>query len=124
MTKEEQQQAYYQANVRLTLLYALPDICEALLKDMEDYQKKAGTTLRYEQKMYWKAFLKSSYNLRKVVKPASEAYRISYANVCDLLQTLFLSVIDRCDDVEGIDILNNIISYIQSFPSKRNIEIK
>ena len=121
---EAQQKALYQANSRLTLLYALVDVCEALLTDLQEYQKKAGCQLKYEQKMYWKAFLKSCYNLRKVMKTAPEDYRESYANVCDLLQDLFLFTIDRCDDVKGLDTLLKVIEYVKAFPSVRGIEIK
>jgi hypothetical protein len=121
---EAQQKAYYQANARLTLLYALVDVCEALLMDLVEYQRKAGFQLKYEQKMYWRMFFRSCYNLRKVMKTASDDYKESYANVCDLFQTLFMTVIDRCDDVNGLDTFEEIINYAKSFPSIRGIEIK
>ena len=37
---EAQEKALYQANIRLTILYLLPDICEALMQDIMDYRKK------------------------------------------------------------------------------------
>lgn len=37
-----QEEALYQANIRLTTLYLLPDICESLMADILDYRKKAG----------------------------------------------------------------------------------
>jgi len=112
-----------QAELRLTTLYTLPDICEALMQDVIDYRKKAGFKgFKYEQKKYWNAFLKDAYNLRKVMKGANEEMRTSYADVCDLLQTIILLTIDRNGDGNA-KVAERIIDYIKSFPSKRNIEI-
>ena len=120
---EAQEKALYQANIRLTILYLLPDICEALMQDIMDYRKKAGVKgMKYEQKMYWKAFFKDCYNLRKVMKTSPEQVRSAFADSCDLLQTLILAAIDRCGDTDA-PLMFRFIEYVESFPSKRGIEI-
>lgn len=117
-----QEEMLYQANVRLTTLYMLPDICEALLQDILDYRKKAGVHgFKFEQKKYWNAFKKDSYNLRKVMKTAPENVRESYADMCELIQDAILLMIDRCGEGD-IQLLFRFIDYLRSFPSKRHIE--
>lgn len=112
-----------QAELRLTTLYTLPDICEGLMQDVIDYRKKAGFKgFKYEQKKYWNAFLKDAYNLRKVMKGANEEMRTSYADVCDLLQTILLLIVDRSGDCD-VEVYNKLVDFIKSFPSKRNMEI-
>lgn len=119
-----QEEALYQANIRLTTLYLLPDICESLMADILDYRKKAGVMgFKFEQKMHWKAFAKDVYNLRKVMKTASDDVQSSYGDVSDLMQTLLLKVIDRCGE-NDLSTLLRFLEYIDSFPSKRNIEFK
>lgn len=120
---EYQKENLRQAELRLTTLYTLPDICEALMQDVIDYRKKAGFKgFKYEQKKYWNAFLKDAYNLRKVMKGANEEMRTSYADVCDLLQTIILLTIDRNGDGNA-KVAERIIDFIKSFPSKRNMNI-
>lgn len=120
---EYQKENLRQAELRLTTLYTLPDICEALMQDVIDYRKKAGFKgFKYEQKKYWNALLKDAYNLRKVMKGANEEMRTSYADVCDLLQTIILLTIDRNGDGDA-KVAEKIIDYIKSFPSKRNMNI-
>lgn len=121
---ELQQKALHQADIRLVLVYALADICESLLKDMEDYQRKAGTALRYEQKQKWNAFLKSANNVRQIVRATTDGFKESYANVCELLEITLLHIIDKCDSEDGTKTISKIISYIDSFPSVRGVEIK
>ena len=121
---KEQEDALYQSNIRLTTLYLLPDICESLMADIMDYRKKAGVKgFKFEQKMYWKAFAKDVYNLRKVMRTAPDDAQASYGDVSDLLLTLLLKVIDRCGEGD-LSTLFRFLEYIDSFPSKRNIEFK
>lgn len=121
---EEQKKLLYQSDIRLTVLYLLPDICESLMADILDYRKKAGVKgLKFEQKMYWKAFAKDVYNLRKVMNTAPEDAQSSYGDASDLLLTLLLKVVDRCGE-NDLGTLMRFIEYIESFPSKRNIEFK
>jgi hypothetical protein len=92
--------------------------------DIEDYNKEAGVErLKYEQKMLWNRFKKDAYKLRSVINHIPENLQYSYANTCDVLQTLILKVIDRCGE-EDIDVVDKILQYIDSFPPKRNIEFK
>ena len=113
----------YQANIRLTILYLLPDICEALMQDILDLRKKAGVKgMKFEQKKYWNAFFKDSYNLRKVMKSSPEEIQSAFADSCELLQTLLLAAIDRCGDADA-PLMFRFIDYVKSFPSKRGIEI-
>jgi hypothetical protein len=73
--------------------------------------------------MYWKAFAKDVYNLRKVMNTAPEDAQSSYGDASDLLLTLLLKVVDRCGE-NDLGTLMRFIEYIESFPSKRNIEFK
>ncbi len=118
-----QEKALYQANIRLTILYLLPDICEALMQDILDYRKKAGVKgFIYEQKMYWKAFFKDCYNLRKVMKTSPEEIQSAFSDSCEMIQTLILSAIDRCSNADA-PLMGEFIEHIKSYPSKRDIEI-
>lgn len=125
MEKETQKiDNMYQADIRLLLLYMLPDICECLIADIDDYRKKAeAPPLQFQKKLAWKAFFKSSGELRGLLSQEDYDTQESFAEVCDLLQTLLLSAIDRCDENNSAK-LRRFIEYIQSFPSIRNIEIK
>ena len=99
-----QEKALYQANIRLTILYLLPDICEALMQDILDYRKKAGVRgFIYEQKMYWKAFFKDCYNLRKVMKTSPEEIQSAFSDSCEMIQTLILEKYEQTslEDPEG-----------------------
>ena len=114
----------YQADVRLLLLYMLPDICECLIADIDDYRKKAeAPPLQFKKKLAWKAFFKASGELRGFINQEDYDYQESYSDMCDLFQTLLLSAIDRCNDSNTVN-LRRFIEYIQSFPSIKNIEIK
>jgi hypothetical protein len=120
---EDQEKALYQANIRLTVLYLLPDVCEALMQDILDLRKKAGVRgMKFEQKKYWNAFFKDSYNLRKVMKTSPKEIQSAFADSCELIQTLILAAIDRCGDADA-PLMFKFIDYIKSFPSKRGIEI-
>ena len=102
----------------------LPDICESLLLDVAEYQKKAQIEeLKFEQKKYWKAFLADSRKLSKVVRSLPEEYQYSYAETCEAIETLLLKAIDRVGN-DDLDLIHKFIKYIESFPSKRNIEFK
>ena len=123
MTKA-QEEALYQANIRLTVLYLLPDVCETIMKDFLDYRKKAGAGgLKFEQKRAWNALFKNVTTLRETMKIHSEDVQASYGDVCDVLHDLIMLAIDRCGERDFQTMLR-FIDYIQSFPSKRNIEIK
>lgn len=120
---EDQKELLRQADLRLMTLYMLPDICEALLQDILDYRKKAGVRgFKFEQKKYWNAFQKDAYNLRKAMKSDDEQISASYADMCDLIQNLILLIIDRCGK-DDMNTLMRFISYMKSFPSRRNIEL-
>ena len=121
---EKQKNALYQANIRLTILYMFPDICETLMADILDYRKEAGYPgFKFEQKKYWNALYKDMYNLRKIMKNAPDNIQESYGNVCEVLHDLILKAIDKCDE-NGLPTMLRFLEYIDSFPSKRNIEFK
>lgn len=121
---EEKEFYEYQANVRLSLAFILTDICESLLLDIKEYRDKAKLPgLRYEQKMFWKAFLKDSRNLNKALSSNNVENAIEYANVCEMLEVLLLTVIDRCGD-ESNETLVEFLEHIRTYPSVRNLEIK
>lgn len=120
---EEQREALHQADVRLSLLYIFPDICEALIADIEEYHKKLHMSFKYEDKRLWNIFKKASYNLRSTMKTLPEDYRTSYAETCEYLQTLVMKAVDRCGD-KDFALMQRFIDYISSFPSKRGIEFK
>ena len=124
MTKE-QEEAFYQANVRLTVLYILPDICEALMVDIEDYRKEAGVpAMRFMEKRNWKAFFKASRELRSVIRTTSNSIQSSYADVCDMVEQLLMVAIDRCGENGGSITMQKFIDYIKTFPSERGITFK
>lgn len=124
MTKE-QEEAFYQANVRLTVLYILPDICEALMVDIEDYRKEAGVPeMRFMEKRNWKAFFKASRELRSVIRTTSNNIQSSYADVCDMVERLLMVAIDRCGEDGGSITMQKFIDYIKTFPSERGITFK
>ena len=124
MTKE-QEEAFYQANVRLTVLYILPDICEALMVDIEDYRKEAGVpAMRFMEKRNWKAFFKASRELRSVIRTTSNNIQSSYADVCDMVERLLMVAIDRCGEDGGSITMQKFIDYIKTFPSERGITFK
>lgn len=124
MTKE-QQEAFYQANVRLTVLYILPDICEALMVDIEDYRKEAGVpAMRFMEKRNWRAFFKASRELRSVIRTTSNSIQSSYADVCDMVEQLLMVAIDRCGENDGSITMQKFIDYIKTFPSERGITFK
>jgi hypothetical protein len=56
------------------------------------------------------------------MKTSPEQVRSAFADSCDLLQTLILAAIDRCGDADA-PLMFRFIDYIESFPSKRGIEI-
>lgn len=114
----------YQANIRMTMLYILPDICEALMVDIDDYRKKAGAQpLRFKERHNWKGFLKYSRELREFFLTTDEETQSSYEETCSALQDLIMYAIDRCGDNDSL-LMQRFIDYIKSFPSKRNIEFK
>lgn len=124
MTKE-QEEAFYQANVRLTVLYILPDICEALMVDIEDYRKEAGVpAMRFMEKRNWRAFFKASRELRSVIRTTSNSIQSSYADVCDMVEQLLMVAIDRCGENSGSITMQKFIDYIKTFPSERGITFK
>lgn len=123
MTKEEKDLIMYQANVRMTILYMLPDICEALMVEIEDYRKKAGLhPLRFKDKLAWKGFFKYSRELREVIQGMNLDVQSSFADSCDSLQRLMLYAIDRVGE-DNPEAMTEIIDIIKEYPSKRNIEI-
>lgn len=106
---EEKEFYEYQANVRLSLAFILTDICESLLLDIKEYRDKAKLPgLRYEQKMFWKAFLRDSRNLRRALDSDNTENATEYANVCEMLEVLILTAIDRCSD----DSNENMVEFI------------
>lgn len=122
---EEQEKAFYQANLRLTILYILPDICESLMQDIEDYRKDAGVpAMRFMEKKNWKAFFKAARELRSIIRTMPEDIQVSYADVCDMLQKLILVAIDRCSENSGSTTMQKFVEYIKSFPSERGITFK
>lgn len=122
---EEQEKAFYQANIRLTILYILPDICEALMKDIEDYRKDAGIpAMRFMEKKNWKAFFKASRDLRSVIRDMPEQVQVSYADVCEMLQKLLMVAVDRCSENTGSEMMQKFIDFIETFPSERGITFK
>lgn len=125
MEKETQRDdMMYQANIRMTILYMLPDICEALMVDIDDYRKKAGAfPLRFKEKHDWKGFLKYSRALREFFLTTDMETQLSFEESCSAIQDLLMSAIDRCDDNDSL-LMQRFIDYVKSFPSKRNIELK
>lgn len=122
---EEQEKSFYQANIRLTILYILPDICEALMKDIEDYRKDAGIpAMRFMEKKNWKAFFKASRDLRSVIRDMPEQVQVSYADVCEMLQKLLMVAVDRCSENTGSEMMQKFIDFIETFPSERGITFK
>ena len=122
---EQQEKAFYQANVRLTVLYILPDICESLMADIDDYRKDAGAPpMRFMEKKNWKAFFKASRDLRSVIRDMPEETQVSYADVCEMLQRLILTAIDRCGENGGSMLMDEFINYIKTYPSERGITFK
>lgn len=122
---EEQEKSFYQANIRLTILYILPDICEALMQDIEDYRKDAGIpAMRFMEKKNWKAFFKASRDLRSVIRDMPEQVQVSYADVCEMLQKLLMVAVDRCSENTGSDMMQKFIDFIETFPSERGITFK
>ena len=124
MTKQ-QEKAFYQANVRLTVLYILPDICESLMADIDDYRKDAcAPPMRFMEKKNWKAFFKASRDLRSVIRDMPEETQVSYADVCEMLQRLILVAVDRCGENGGSMLMDEFINYIKTYPSERGITFK
>lgn len=122
---EEQEKSFYQANIRLTILYILPDICEALMQDIEDYRKDAGIpAMRFMEKKNWKAFFKASRDLRSVIRDMPEQVQVSYADVCEMLQKLLMVAVDRCSENTGSEMMQKFIDFIETFPSERGITFK
>lgn len=122
---EEQEKSFYQANIRLTILYILPDICEALMQDIEDYRKDAGIpAMRFMEKRNWKAFFKASRDLRSVIRDMPEQVQVSYADVCEMLQKLLMVAVDRCSENTGSEMMQKFIDFIETFPSERGITFK
>jgi len=122
---EEQEKSFYQANIRLTILYILPDICEALMQDIEDYRKDAGAPpMRFMEKKNWKAFFKASRDLRSVIRDMPEQVQVSYADVCEMLQKLLMVAVDRCSENTGSEMMQKFIDFIETFPSERGITFK
>lgn len=122
---EKQEKAFYQANIRLTILYILPDICEALMQDIEDYRKDAGIpAMRFMEKKNWKAFFKASRDLRSVIRDMPEQVQVSYADVCEMLQKLLMVAVDRCSENTGSEMMQKFIDFIETFPSERGITFK
>lgn len=122
---EEQEKSFYQANIRLTILYILPDICEALMQDIEDYRKDAGAPpMRFTEKKNWKAFFKASRDLRSVIRDMPEQVQVSYADVCEMLQKLLMVAVDRCSENTGSEMMQKFIDFIETFPSERGITFK
>ena len=122
-TLENKEEKLKQANIRLAILYTLPDICESLLLSVLEYREKAGLKgLKFEQKKYWNAFKKDCYNLRSVMHSTDINTQSSYADTCELLERLILTAIDRCAD-KDIPLMYRFLEYIESFPSKRGMEI-
>ena len=121
---EEKEFYEYQANVRLSLAFILTDICESLLLDIKEYRDKAKLPgLRYDQKMFWKAFLRDSRNLRRALDSDNTENATEYANVCEMLEVLILTAIDRCSDDSNENMVE-FIEHIRTYPSIRNMEIK
>lgn len=122
---EEQEKSFYQANIRLTILYILPDICEALMQDIEDYRKDAGIpAMRFMEKKNWKAFFKASRDLRSIMRDMPEQVQVSYADVCEMLQKLLMVAVDRCSENTGSEMMQKFIDFIETFPSERGITFK
>ncbi len=122
---EKQEKAFYQANIRLTILYILPDICEALMQDIEDYRKDAGIpAMRFMEKKNWKAFFKASRDLRSIMRDMPEQVQVSYADVCEMLQKLLMVAVDRCSENTGSEMMQKFIDFIETFPSERGITFK
>ena len=121
---EEKEFYEYQANVRLSLAFILTDICESLLLDIKEYIFFFFFSgLRYEQKMFWKAFLRDSRNLRRALDSDNTENATEYANVCEMLEVLILTAIDRCSDDSNENMVE-FIEHIRTYPSIRNMEIK
>lgn len=121
---EEQREALRQARIRLSLLYTLPDICESLMVDILDYQKKASFEMfRHKQKVYWKGFFKNARSLREEMRGAPNNQEKDFASICDAMEQLILNVVDRCGDNDYL-LMQRFLDYIKSFPSKRHLEIK
>jgi len=124
ISEEQQEELMYQANIRMTILYILPDICEALMVDIDEYRKKAGVPpIKFKEKQNWKGLLKCSRELRKLFLTTDMETQLSYEESCSALQDLLMYAIDRCDDKDSL-LMQRFIDYIKSFPSKRNIEFK
>lgn len=123
ITEEERKNLIFQSNIRLLLLYILPDICEALMVDIEGYRKKALVPpLKFKDKIAWKGLFKSIGELHTLITDTNIGVQESYAETCDYFQQLLLYALDRCSG-EDIRDMQQFIDYIKSFPSKRHIEI-
>lgn len=111
----------HQLNVINNLIYALADVIETNLMDLEAEYSKHGKRLRYESKRNFNTALHGLRCLKSELKPSPQQEQIDYGNDADILNALLLTILDRTgdDDMQSFRLYN----YIKAMPSRLHLEL-
>ena len=111
-----------EAGAANNLSFMFADLIETMLMVAESEFKKSGRAMRHDHKFHFKALLKHAKELKRVVSTIGLDKQVDWADDIDDLLKLILLFVDRTGNNEKINKL--FIKYIESFPSKENLDIK
>ena len=111
----------HQLNVINNLIYALADVIETNLMDLDVEYSKHGKRIRYESKRNFNTALHGLRCLKSELKPSPQQEQIDYGNDADILNALLLTILDRTgdDDMQSFRLYN----YIKAMPSRLHLEL-
>lgn len=109
-----------QFGVETNLLFALVDVMETLLMDMEQEMLRHGRGLHYSLKRYFNQAMHGVRGVKAEVKHIAPDAQEAFGYDADILYALLVLTVDRTgeDDMEAFKLYN----YLKAMPSRHHLE--
>ena len=110
-----------QLATRTNIVYALADVLETNLMDLESAYRKEGFALRQDAKRQYNTAIHAIRRIKGDVDKCSADTQDMFGDDADILNALLLMMIDRCgnDDMFAFKLFN----YIKAFPSRLGMNL-
>lgn len=108
--------------ISTNICYVLADMLETNLMDLQQIYRANNIAMVHAQKQYFNTAISNVRKLVREVSHTSETTQENYGNDADMMNAIFLLLIDRCGDDDTL--LFKWYNYIKSFPSKLNMGIE
>lgn len=108
--------------ISTNICYVLADMLETNLMDLQQIYRANNIAMVHAQKQYFNTAIANVRKLVREVSHTSETTQENYGNDADMMNAIFLLLIDRCGDDDTL--LFKWYNYIKSFPSKLNMGIE